>query len=265
MSRLLLGPFIPSVDKALQSDCPGNLRQPTSTGNLHARHPTCWHCWVSGWYFPSFLSWASSILSSHGTVSSSNTTCFVALDHRTMSGLRVEVVIFSGNLSCLRRSTLMSQSVADVRIPEPLDVALELSPALTNLIIWGATVLVMLWVFLLSSSRPVASSASIWSCLHLNLPSARLALMTTHVQGLPVSHTTCSLGSQPAPNDGDSLVLVGHCMWSTGGILSYSLPCPIYPSTPMIFLGHCPNMSTSPDFSWLLPSLAYPTSELFLD
>lgn len=44
-------------------------------------------------------------------VSSSNTTCFVALDHRTMSGLRVDVVISSWNLSSLRRSTIMSHSL----------------------------------------------------------------------------------------------------------------------------------------------------------
>lgn len=153
---------------------PGNPWHSTSTGKFQARHPNCWHSWMLGWCFPGFLSWATSMLSSHGTASSRRTICFAAPDHRTMTDLRVEDVISSGNLSCFLRSTLTSQTAADVIIPAAIDVPLELSPALTNLMKLGAVDLVMLWVFHLSSSRPTASSASIWSCLHLNLPPARL-------------------------------------------------------------------------------------------
>lgn len=70
------------------------------------------------------------------------------------------------------RSTLMSESAAVDRIPVPVDV--PFSPALTNLIKRGPSVLIFLQFFLLSSSKPAASSARIWSCLHLNLPSAGL-------------------------------------------------------------------------------------------
>lgn len=82
------------------------------------------------------------ILSSYGRVSSS-CTCLDVLDHRTKSGLRVEIVISSGNLSYLLWSTLISQSAAHARIPEPL--------ALTKLI---SRVAEMLRAFLLSSFVP---------------------------------------------------------------------------------------------------------------
>lgn len=75
-----------------------------------------WNLWFQAWIRRSTVT-ASSILSSHGTVSSRSTTCFDALDH-TMSGLRV---MSFRNWNRFFRSTLMSLA----RIPVPAYVPPE--------------------------------------------------------------------------------------------------------------------------------------------
>lgn len=97
------------------------------------------------------------------------------LDHWTVSGLRVEVEV--------KLSLELDSHV-------PICSRCQNPPALTNLIKWGAVVPEMLQVFLLSSSRPGASSANIWSHLHLNLP-GWFGMMTIHVPGV-WSPTQCT-------------------------------------------------------------------------
>lgn len=105
MALLLLSPVMPSAVYALQRDCPAKPLHPTSTGKHLAFQPCSWQLLTKSWYFPFFRSKASSIRSSHGTVSSSMTTFFVASDTRMMSGLSEVLTICWGNLSCLPRST----------------------------------------------------------------------------------------------------------------------------------------------------------------
>ncbi len=66
------------------------------------------------WYFSLFLAWASSILSSQGTVSSIKISCFVASETKMMSGLNLDWVMCVGIFSCLSRSTVIAQSRAVV-------------------------------------------------------------------------------------------------------------------------------------------------------
>ena len=70
---LLSAPVIPIALSALHIDCPTKLLHLTSTAKNQIFHPFCWQSFISSWYFRFFLSFASSILSSHGTVSSSST------------------------------------------------------------------------------------------------------------------------------------------------------------------------------------------------
>ena len=61
--------------EALHNDWPTKPRHPTSTGRHHTRHPRCWQSATRPWYLFRFRSYASSILSSHGTVSSTRIAC----------------------------------------------------------------------------------------------------------------------------------------------------------------------------------------------
>ena len=89
-----------------QSDFPAKLLPPTSMGKHLARHPHLWHSSTSSVYFSLFLSLASSILSSQGIVSSNKKTCLDDSDSRTMSGLKLVCIMFSGNRSCFPRKRL---------------------------------------------------------------------------------------------------------------------------------------------------------------
>ncbi|CAG13001.1 unnamed protein product, partial [Tetraodon nigroviridis] len=66
---------LPRRLKALQSDLPAKPLPPTSIGRHLARHPSLRQSSTSSAYFSPFLSYASSILSSQDTVSSSKITC----------------------------------------------------------------------------------------------------------------------------------------------------------------------------------------------
>ena len=170
-SCFLAMPSIPSNPGLHHTDFPGKPLQPTSTDRFQAFHPFCWLSRMNSWYFVHLRSCAS-ILSSQGTVNSISTTCLVLLDQRTISGLRLTLVISSGNLSCFFRSTRISQSLAMVKIPLLLVSATPASPALRKWINQGAIECCL--GFFLACSIPTAIWARIWSCRHRNFPSARL-------------------------------------------------------------------------------------------
>ncbi len=88
------------------------------TSHLNVLTPFRWYSFTSSMYLDLFLSLASSIRSSQGTVSSKRMICLEASEISTMSGLSDVIATVSGNLSCLPRSTFRSQSCADVSMPE---------------------------------------------------------------------------------------------------------------------------------------------------
>jgi len=90
---------MPSMLKALHSDCPAKPGLPTSTGRFQVFNLCCLHASINAWYLALFLSCASSILSSHGTVSSRRTICFDILDSSKISGLSFVLAISAGNFS----------------------------------------------------------------------------------------------------------------------------------------------------------------------
>lgn len=127
---------------------------------------------MRAWYFVRLNSWVSSILSSQGTVNSISLSCMVAFDHRIISGLRLVVFFSSGNLSCLFRSTCISQWLAVVNMPLALVCVTPVSPALTK-VMNGGPLEGCLGCFL-ASSTPSANWFSTWPCLDQYFPSARL-------------------------------------------------------------------------------------------
>ncbi len=161
---------MPNRLKALHRDRAAKPLLPTSIGRHLALHPACRHSLTSPSYLASFLSKASSRRSSQGTVSSNRTTCLVDSDKRTMSGLKVVVTMWLGNLSCCSRSTNSCQSLAVARMPADVFAAgLGCSPALIKVMacLEGRE--------RLAHSTPTAMASamafSTWSCLHLYLPS----------------------------------------------------------------------------------------------
>ena len=112
MAFLFFSPIIPKQLRTLHTDLPVKPRQPTSIGWHAVRHLLTLHCSTSSWYFSSFLSQATSMFSSHGTVSSISSTCFVSVDQRIKSGGSVVVAICSGTFKRFLISTLYCQSWA---------------------------------------------------------------------------------------------------------------------------------------------------------
>ncbi|KAJ7993249.1 hypothetical protein DPEC_G00270490 [Dallia pectoralis] len=122
---------MPNRLKALDKDRAAKPLHPTSIGRHHALHPACRHPLTSPSYLASFLSKAFSRRSSQGTVSSNRTTCLLASEKRTTSGLKVVVSMWLGNLSCCSRSTNSCQSLAVARRPADVFAAgFGCSPAL---------------------------------------------------------------------------------------------------------------------------------------
>jgi len=134
IARLLAIPVMPSMLKALHSDCPAKPLLPTSTGRFQVSHLCCLHSSINAWYLAFFLSCASSILSSHGTVSSRRTIYFVILDSSKISGRSFVLAISAGNFSCFFKSTRRSQSLAVVRSPVDLRLLVTEPPFFTKLI-----------------------------------------------------------------------------------------------------------------------------------
>ena len=115
---------------------------------------------------------ASSVLSYHGTVSSTMATCFELCDHSTMSGCKVVVVTHCGNTSFLSTSTDISHCPPDISNPPALSAfPLLCCPACTKLM---KLVFCLGRAFLLIWSITPPSSLSTLSWRHLYLPCERL-------------------------------------------------------------------------------------------
>jgi len=91
MALLFLSPSMHKLLKALAKERAANHLHPTSAGRHLALHLAFWQLLTSPVYLESFLSKASSKRSSHGTVSSSSTTCFVVSDTNIVGELSLEV------------------------------------------------------------------------------------------------------------------------------------------------------------------------------
>ena len=118
---------------SLPIDWEQNFPTPTSMGKSHVCHPLLLHSLRRSVYLAFFLSYASSHLVSHGTVSSIIMSFFPVSDHNTISGLRL-VWTIPGNTSFFPKSTSMFQPV----VPSRIDVfcvscALAVSPGFTKL------------------------------------------------------------------------------------------------------------------------------------
>jgi len=109
-------PFMPRAPKAFQTDWAGKPLHPTSTGKTQLENPFSLHKSASSWYFDRFLSFASSVLSSQGTVSSTSIIIFGIVDKMTMSGRRL-VCTTSGKTNLRCRSTFISQCLASCSRP----------------------------------------------------------------------------------------------------------------------------------------------------
>lgn len=138
----------------MQRDCTAKPLQPTSIG-----HPRLWHSSTKLAHLAHFLSLASSLRSSQGTVSCSRTICFKESENRTLSGLRVVSAMCSGNLSCFPRSAFICQSGVVPRSPTvPLGWGLGFSPALMKAIACIAGRRGLFWVMMVKMVSVIAFS-----------------------------------------------------------------------------------------------------------
>ena len=146
---------MPRELNVVYTDCARKHRQSTSTGNSQVCYFFAGLCTCL--FFNSYALWH---LSTQGTVSSTMTRHFVAVDRMTMSGLR-DAWTLSGNYSFLSRSAWSVQSLACCVMPcfVVLLVGIFCVPSLTN----GMTVM------------PVSSRKTVlWR--HLYLPWLRAPL-----------------------------------------------------------------------------------------
>lgn len=158
---LLAFPVMPRFLNTLQSDRPANPLQPTSIGSQRVCQPCLLHSSTSSWYLARFLSLASSMRSSQGTLSSNKISCLVESENIITSGRSLVDIILVGIFSCFPRSTSICQSVAVVRRPDfALGCGRAFSPALRNLMLLGLwwPLMVLMAVAMLS-----ASALSTWS------------------------------------------------------------------------------------------------------
>ncbi len=148
MARLHSWPLTPRSLSVRSNECPAKPRQPTSTGSLNTFQPPHLHSSTSSAYLALLRSFASSNLSSQGTVSSTMTTCLVDSDVITMSGRSEVAVMWLGNLSCLPRSTWRCQSLALARSPPgERGCCWAFSPALTKeMVCLEGCWLLLLWI-----------------------------------------------------------------------------------------------------------------------
>ena len=165
-------PVTPSIFSDLHVDWPGNPRQPISNGKHQVFQPLSLHLSTNSAYLSIFRSWASSILSSHGTVSSMITHTLLSFEDITMSGRRFVGAIYSGKRNCLFRSTSSIQSLAMASIPAALPRTLVLLAsvvaAFTNLMNSGRRCFP--FAFFTAVFNPSAMASSTWSCLHRYFP-----------------------------------------------------------------------------------------------
>ena len=105
---------LPSV---LNTDCMWKPRQPTSIGKRHVFHIFSWHCSTNSWYFNRLRSWASSALSSYGTVSSITILSFSFLTTPLCLVVDSWLLYATGTLvACLRQSAFANHYL----LPETL-------------------------------------------------------------------------------------------------------------------------------------------------
>ena len=115
------------------NDFPGNPRHPTST----AKHWAFQFLFLASVTIASYLdilsSWASSIRSSQGTVSSMSRMVLLALDVTRMSGRKLVLQISCGNTSFVFRSFCRVQSCASLSmLVSSFFLVLDVSPSLQN-------------------------------------------------------------------------------------------------------------------------------------
>ena len=181
-----------------------------------------------------------------------------------MSGLSGVLTIISGNMRRWCKSTFISQSVAVDNMPFPSWLPVPVSPFLIKLM---NTIFILFCVEILAWSRCLVSSSRTWSCRQWYLPSDRAVLHADRMcSRLHVFHTVCIL-DPPCSTCGDSLVLEGHHIRTSGETWSCDLPssrcCPMSTS----FAMHLPILSRLP--AWpsqlLSPFSALLLSDLFLN
>ncbi len=148
MARLHSWPLTPRSLSVRSNDWSAKPRQLTYTGSLRAFQPPLLHSSTSSAYLALLRSFASSNLSSQGTVSSTMTTCLVDSDVSTMSGRSEVALMWFENLSCLPRSTWRCQSLALARSPpRERGCCCAFSPALTkDMVCLEGCWLLLLWI-----------------------------------------------------------------------------------------------------------------------
>ena len=97
MKRSLLPP-LPNLLRRLTVDLPTKPRHPTSTAKTSHLKPLLLQFWASCSYRNNFRSWAHSMFSSHGTVSSTNNMVFRERDRTNMSVHTVTMSVGKTNL-----------------------------------------------------------------------------------------------------------------------------------------------------------------------
>ena len=203
-ARFLLGPVTPRIFRSRCADVPVKPLHPTSTGKVNALHPACEHVADRSAYLSFFRSYAASICSSHGTVSSTMMTALAGADQSTMSGHRAVMVISAGNFSWRSRSAANCYSPPiDKRDRSVLVQRCALVPGLVNWIHFGAVGGLFLLASCLRASRISASLRRTLSCRHLYLPWGS-------------SHRGCASYLDLSYTDGRVLLCHTRCVGSGG-------------------------------------------------
>lgn len=108
-------------------DCPAKPMHHTTVGSQWAFHPCLLHFSTSLRYLAFLGSWASSIWSSQGTVSSTINTCLEQLDAKIKSGLSVVLAMCSGNFSYCAIPALLFHLCTDCSLDQLLSLPRALS------------------------------------------------------------------------------------------------------------------------------------------
>ncbi len=174
-------PLIPTSFNSLVVKLATKPLQPTSTGRTFTFHPRSSASAAKSAYRNRFLSNASSVASSHGTVSSTIKTCRQDLDQRTRSGRRLVTGISGGKVSLWLKSTRISQSWARFSGHKSGDDRLveRFSPSRTKdvswwKVVWASRGMALTVTLLLSSVT--ARHFSTWLWRQVYLPYVRLVL-----------------------------------------------------------------------------------------
>ena len=126
-------------------------------------------------FYRNLRSWASSIRSSQGTVSSITTHTLLSLENMTMSGLRFVVTISPGKRNRRFKSTGRVQSMAmasiPVALPRTLVLLASVVPALSNLM--NSSRRCFPFALFTAVSNPPSMASRTWSCLRLYFPPDR--------------------------------------------------------------------------------------------